>query len=148
MKLALTISAIAASALVLAGPAQSEKLFKARTTVQTDLPATKDATTLVLQISVPAGRWLIQAKTQAVNFGNADIVRCQLNKGNSTVLDGSGTQVGSTSGLPLVAMLVNQAVTKTTAATNIKFLCSHSETAQSGIYLDPGSSLIIEEVTP
>ena len=45
-------------------------------------------------------------------------------------------------------MLVNQAVTKTVSTTIISFKCNHTEGTQAGLYLDSGSSLIIEEVAP
>ena len=146
MRTALAISMIAASSLLLAGPVQAAKLFKARTSAQINLPTAGGEFTLVLQLAVPAGRWVILAKTQAVNFSASEIVRCILTKG-TTQIDGAGTEVGSASSRPLVAILVNQAVTKTTATTNISYKCGHDE-AQAGIYLDPGSSLIIQEVAP
>ena len=147
MRKALAISIFAASSLLLAGPVYAEKVFQARTSAATPLSATVDELTTVLQIAIPAGRWVIQAKTQAVNFGILETVRCQLFKG-TTSLDGSGTNVGSTDGLPFVAMLFNQAVTRTTTTTIISFKCNHTEGNLAGIYLDPGSSLIIEEVVP
>jgi hypothetical protein len=147
MRNALAISVFAASSLLLAGPVYAAKVFQARTSATTPLSATVNDLTTVLQIAIPAGRWVIQAKTQAVNFGTLETVRCQLFKG-TTSLDGSGTNVGSTDGLPFVAMLVNQAVTKTTTTTIISFKCTHTEGTQSGLFLDPGSSLIIEEVVP
>ena len=147
MRNILAISIFAASSLLLAGPVHAEKVFQARTSAATPLSATVDELTTVLQIAIPAGRWVIQAKTQAVNFGILETVRCQLFKG-TTSLDGSGTNVGSTDGLPFVAMLVNQAVTRTVSTTIISFKCNHTEGTQTGLYLDSGSSLIIEEVVP
>ena len=74
----LAISIFAASSLLLAGPVHAEKVFQARTSAATPLSATVDELTTVLQIAIPAGRRVIQAKTQAGNFGTLETVRCQL----------------------------------------------------------------------
>lgn len=146
MKTALAISIITVSLLLLAGPVHAAKLFKATTSVQTNLPTAGGQFAIVLQLTVPAGRWVIHAKTSAANFGTGDKVRCELVRG-TTILDESGTNVGSASSLPFVAVLVNQAVTITRNTTNIIYRCTHDGTV-AGIYLDPSSSLIIQEVVP
>lgn len=146
MRKALAISVFAASSLLLAEAVHAEKVFQQRTAASTSLPTAGGVFITVLQIDVPAGRWVIQAKTQAGSFADFDIVVCQLFKGN-TSLDSSETNVGGADGYPTAAIIYNQAVTRTTTTSAIRVLCKHNNT-QASLFINAGASLIIEEVAP
>jgi hypothetical protein len=146
MRRALAVVTLAVFSLLPAEPVHAERVFEARTTSQINLPLAAREFVTVMQLAVPTGRWVIHAKTQAVNFGAFDVVRCVLAKG-AVVIDRSATNVGVLDEQPVTAMLVNQAVTRTTGTTMIRVRCSHDETAGAPS-IDPGSSLIVEEVVP
>jgi hypothetical protein len=148
MRTALTISMIAVSSLLLAGPANAARVFEARTSALTPLSPTVNQMTTVLQLAIPAGRWVINSNAIAVNFGTYDIMRCQILKGTK-VLDASGTNVGQADGLPVAAHLVNQVVFRTLSTTTISLRCNHTEVDQTqDIYIDLGASLIVQEIVP
>lgn len=146
MKNSSRIAALAMLAIGLAGAqnAQAADTYFKQTTAAVSL--LNGAQTLLLQVTVPAGRWLITSELGAVNFGPGDFVRCALFSG-SRVLDGSGTFIGQADGYPPLAMISNQAVAAPTAPTTIRLRCNTDTTASSGAYIDPGANLVVTPIT-
>ena len=52
----------------------------------------------VISVTLPAGSWVITANATASNFGNGDLVRCRLQRGN-VVIANAATIVSSANGL-------------------------------------------------
>lgn len=148
-----TRALLAATAIAVALPGLSTEAaaatYSARTSSNVNLPAGGFQLVTVLTVrGVPAGRWLVQSKLSAVNFGNPDFVRCNLFAGASSV-DGSTTYVGSPS--PVVAMIVNQATLNLGAARTVTLQCQHdtSVTADSPVpYIDAGAAMVISPIAP
>jgi hypothetical protein len=146
MHYSLRIAAPAIVALGLAGAqhAQAADTYTKRTKVAVPLPT--GVSTLVAQVTVPPGRWLITSEVGAVNFGLGDFVRCELFSG-AKHLDGSGTYVGQQNGYPPLAVISNQAVASPTAIAVISLRCYHDSAAGANTYIDPDGSLVVSPIT-
>ena len=121
------------------------------TSAPTALSAAGATPVLVTSVIVPAGNWLVTAKTTAVNFAGADYVRCNI-KAGATLLDGGTTLVGNASGGPTgetgpsAATIVMQGLASTTSIQTVTLNCEH-DFAIAGEYIDPGAALRVVPAT-
>lgn len=118
-----------------------------RTTTDS-IDLTADGTPIIItKVSVPAGTWIVTAKANPVNFGDADYVRCRILVG-SVQKDAGATLVGNANpGLtgelgPSVAEIMLQTAIITTTTKTFKLDCLH-DNAQTGEYVDPGASIMV-----
>jgi len=95
----------------------------------------------ITNITVPSGQWIATAKASAVNWGEADYVRCVLMVGG-VVVDGATTMTGEAGGQPAVAEIVTHAKLSLIAPTNVSLACSHDRDI-AGQKIDPGATLIV-----
>jgi hypothetical protein len=116
------------------------------TTASVDLSSDGSPVTIE-QVTVPAGTWVVTAKANPVNFGEADYARCVLSVG-TIQQDAAATLVGNAapgpSGElgPSVAEIVLQTAITTRSARVFMLSCQH-DFATPGMYVDPGASIIV-----
>lgn len=152
-----TIATIAALLVAAGGIAVSQSrpsdaagpgVYWRKTTASTNLTSAGQTPTLLKSVSIPAGTWIVTAKANPVNFGQANYMRCSIVVG-STVRDTSATLLGNASPGPTgevgpsVAQLFMQAAVATTATQTFKLTCQH-DFAEAGTYVDGGASLVVE----
>jgi hypothetical protein len=70
--LRLLAAAVVVSALLLSSAANAADAFERRTTIQVPLSDTAGQWTEILQVTVPAGAWIVHAKATIVNFASPD----------------------------------------------------------------------------
>jgi hypothetical protein len=101
----------------------------------------------ILQLTVPAGSWVVTAKANPVNFGAADYARCVLSLGTQQK-DAGATLIGDASPGPTgeigpsVAEIMLQTAVTTVNARLFKLSCQH-DFATPGMYVDPGASIMV-----
>jgi hypothetical protein len=111
------------------------------TTAQTALNATPATLQVIASLSLPKGHWVLHADNSAVANGTAtDFVRCQLVSGSTELVQNS-TNIGSSSGLPLVAQVTETAAVSLTSTTVVEDACEHDGTNGATDYIDPGATL-------
>ena len=121
-------------------------VFMRTTTASKNLTDT-GAPLTILTVTIPAGTWVVTAKTNPVNFGAADYVRCRILVG-TTQKDAGATLLGNAAPGPTgemgpsVAQIALQAVITTTSSKLFKLDCQH-DFPTPGIYLDPGARLMV-----
>ena len=104
----------------------------------------------ILSVTVPAGKWVVNAKVNPVNFGAADYVRCRIMVGTSQK-DAGATLLGNAAPGPTgemgpsVAQIALQAVVTTTSSKDFKVDCQH-DFPTPGIYVDPGAKITVVSV--
>jgi hypothetical protein len=124
----------------------SADVFLRTTTASTEL-SDDGSPTLIKQVTIPAGTWVVTAKANPVNFGSADYVRCRLLVGG-VMQDAAATLVGNAAGGPTgetgpsVAEIVLQTAITTTTPRVFKLDCLH-DFPYAGLYVDPGASIMI-----
>jgi hypothetical protein len=105
--------------------------------------------TTVVQLTVPPGNWVVSSKATAVNFGMSDFTRCGLEAEDPYhqfyAIDGNtAVKVGDEPGAETATTIVNLAtVSKSGPPGIIRLICWH-DGGVSGIYFDPGASLVVE----
>jgi hypothetical protein len=132
---------LAACALLSAPSLGYAQSYETRTTGHVTLQAAGGATQTVVQLNVPAGTWVAFAKGTAVNWGDADYVRCGI-RIDGTPADGTTTMVGEADGMPAVAAFSSVYRFRATRATTVSLVCLHDAYNES-IYIDPGASLTV-----
>jgi hypothetical protein len=101
----------------------------------------------ILSVTVPAGKWVVNAKVNPVNFGAADYVRCRIIVGTSQK-DAGATLLGNAAPGPTgemgpsVAQIALQTVVTTTSSKVFKVDCQH-DFPTPGIYVDPGAKITV-----
>jgi hypothetical protein len=101
----------------------------------------------ILSVTVPAGKWVVNAKVNPVNFGAADYVRCRIMVG-TIQKDAGATLLGNAAPGPTgemgpsVAQIALQAVVTTTSPKAFKVDCQH-DFPTPGIYVDPGAKITV-----
>ena len=121
-------------------------VFMRTTTASTNLSDTGSPVT-ILSVTIPAGTWVVTAKTNPVNFGQADYVRCRILVG-TTQKDAGATllgnaQPGPTGEMgPSVAQIFLTTAFTTPSSKLLKLDCQH-DFATPGIYVDPGARLMV-----
>ncbi|WP_433291029.1 hypothetical protein ACQP2F_24435 [Actinoplanes sp. CA-030573] len=128
------VSATQSSAQAAASPGA---IFR-RAATSVVLPTTGGPADTIVSVPLPAGDWVLQAKANAVYFGQPeDFVRCGifLNYGRIPASVGSTAHVGTHlgSGGTYVGLLSNVAVVHTTAAGFAELMCSHDRTVLAGM---------------
>ena len=104
----------------------------------------------ILSVTVPAGKWIVNAKVNPVSFGAADYVRCRIMVGSSQK-DAGATLLGNAAPGPTgemgpsVAQIALQAVVTTTTSKDFKVDCQH-DFPTPGIYVDPGAKITVVSV--
>lgn len=136
----LLYSLVCSLALLRLSPANAASAFEHTTSSAVSLPNDAQATQVITQIQLQPGSWIIFGKASVVSFHNSDIVRCMIMDGGGQ-LDASATQIGPAANRPLVATVSVQAAVNTVQTTAISLSCQHDNVA-SGLYVDPGASLI------
>ncbi len=107
--------------------------------------------TVIVQMTVPPGEWTATSKATVVNWENIDFVRCFIEVQDSWnqfhVVDGATVSPGGNNGAEYVTTIVNQAfISKTDGPPSIvRLSCEHDTDGISGIYFDPGVSLIVTD---
>jgi len=132
-----TFALIAAASL----PSLAAGTLSAHSTSATPLSASGGVETTVLELSVPAGAWIVAAKASAVNWLNKDYNRCRVMAGADEV-DGATTMTGELDGMPAVATVSNLGTISTTVRTTFKLNCWHDFDVPNQ-YIDPGASLLV-----
>jgi len=118
-----------------------------RTTQTSKFLSDTGAPVAILSVTVPAGKWVVNAKVNPVNFGAADYVRCRIMVGTSQK-DAGATLLGNAAPGPTgemgpsVAQIALQAVVTTTSSKDFKVDCQH-DFPTPGIYVDPGARMIV-----
>ena len=157
MKLPSRLAVAAMGALALAGAATgiayaatsigsrtSDALIK--TTSSTNLSSTGGVYTVIETLTLPPGKWVLQADNTMVNFGPSDYTRCVLFSG-STGLNGHASMVGdpNASGAQgpgvYVATLSETSSVKLSATTKVGVQCGHDNTNGSTPYIDSDATL-------
>jgi hypothetical protein len=139
-------SAIIGAAAAAAASAAGAVYFRS-TTASVDLSNDSGVAVTVKSVVIPAGTWLITAKATAVNFSEADYVRCQILV-NGLQKDAAATLVGNAAPGPTgelgpsAAEIVLQAAVTTTVTRTFALACSH-DFETSGIYVDPQASIMV-----
>lgn len=141
MKRLFTPILIAASCLAGVTQAGAADYYYRKNTIAIDLSSSGGVPTTVQSANVPAGRWVVQAKTSLVNFGAADFARCVILV-DGTNVNGAGTMIGQAGGMPAVATVSNLAVVKTTLTKNFSVACFHDADG-SGLYVDPDGAMVV-----
>jgi hypothetical protein len=95
------------------------------------------ATPTVVSLSVPAGRYVVLAKTQLMNTGAGDSVTCTLKSGGTTI-DQSGTKI-----LPALASVAVPLQAVTTVATSPTLLTVQCSVLTAGGTADFNSLIAI-----
>ncbi len=95
----------------------------------------------VHSVNVPAGTWIVQAKTSLVNFGAADFTRCIITVGGVNQ-NGAGTMIGQADGMPALATISNLALVTTTATKPFKLTCVH-DASIPGQYVDADGAMLV-----
>ena len=139
---------IAATGLSAAYSANSSAadVFMRTTSASTTLSDSGSPIT-ILSVTIPAGTWVVTAKTNPVNFGQADYVRCRILVG-TTQKDAGATllgnaQPGPTGEMgPSVAQIYLTTAITTVSSKLIKLDCQH-DFPTPGIYVDPGARLMV-----
>lgn len=143
----LNLSAIAAtmtSLALLLGTADTARAGRVYLEVTSEnIPLSPNGSELaeveLLSIRVPAGKWIVTAKANPVNFGAHDFVRCRIVEGNIQK-DWAATMVGD--GSPAVASIALQTALSMKSAQTVSLRCFH-DFAIEGQYIDSGASLMI-----
>jgi hypothetical protein len=126
-----------ATAAATTGPNVVQK----RTTAQT--PLGKATSTPVEQVRVDAGTWVFHVNLSLVNFSGFDFADCALFEHT----DGIASQQVVVGDADVVVSNVSIQGARTFATTTtVKLACSASET--TGVYVDPGATLIATRVAP
>lgn len=115
--------------------------FSVHTTSHTPLSDIGGVETTVLQVSVPAGSWVVSAKASFVNWTNKDYDRCSLMVG-TTPIDGVATMTGELDGLPAVASVTNLATVITSVRSTFKLNCWHDFNVPNQL-IDPWARLVV-----
>jgi hypothetical protein len=121
-------------------------VFMRTTTASTNLNDS-GAPLTILSVTIPAGTWVVTAKTNPVSFGAADYVRCRILVG-TTQKDAGATllgnaQPGPTGEMgPSVAQIALQTAFTTPSSKVVKLDCQH-DFPTPGIYVDPGARLMV-----
>ena len=115
--------------------------YSARSNSATPMPAEGGVETTVLQLSIPAGTWVVSSKVSFVNWLNKDYDRCHLLAGAASI-DGATTMTGETDGMPAVATLSNLGIVTTTVKSTFKLNCWH-DFGVPNQYIDPDASLVV-----
>ena len=145
-KASMLVSAIIATTVAAAASAAGAVYFRS-TTASVDLSDDSGVSVTVKSVVIPAGTWLITAKATAVNFSEADYVRCQILV-NGVQKDDAATLVGNAAPGPTgelgpsAAEIVLQAAVTTTVARTFALACFH-DFETSGIYVDPQASIMV-----
>ena len=122
------------------GAAITQNDFVVRTTSATLLSNTANVKSTVASLSLPAGNWVIHADDSAVGLNSiADVVRCNLVVGTRSA--SHATEVGNSSGYPLVATVGITIGVRLTTATTVFNRCWHDNTTGSSYYIDPDANL-------
>ncbi len=139
---------IAATGFMAAYSASSSAadVFSRNTNTSKNLSDT-GAPVAILSVTVPAGKWIVNAKVNPVSFGAADYVRCRIMVGTSQK-DAGATLLGNAEPGPTgemgasVAQIALQAVVTTTSSKDFKVDCQH-DFPTPGIYVDPGAKITV-----
>lgn len=139
---------IAATGFMAAYSASSSAadVFSRNTNTSKNLSDT-GAPVAILSVTVPAGKWIVNAKVNPVSFGAADYVRCRIMVGTSQK-DAGATLLGNAAPGPTgemgpsVAQIALQAVVTTTSSKDFKVDCQH-DFPTPGIYVDPGAKITV-----
>jgi hypothetical protein len=123
----------------LSGEAGAAGLYETKTTAAVQLPAA--GWYYVAHLVVPAGTWVVQALSPAVNFGAADIMRCMIWV-NGTQRNASAAMMGGGDGMPAAVPVPNLAVVSLAYSTNVVLYCGHDGT-WADQRIDPGASLVV-----
>lgn len=97
--------------------------------------------TPVFSIQVPVGTWIVQSKAGIVNFGTADFARCTVLV-NGVNVNGGGTMVGQSSGMPALAIVVNQVQVSIATPSTVSLTCFH-DSYQAGLYVDSDATFLV-----
>jgi hypothetical protein len=140
MKTRLIAAAVAACSLFGVASAQAGTVYYWYTGGRVVMPW-GNGVTPVLSVTIPKGNWGITAKASPVFTGGMEIIRCGIYVAGSLV-DQSAVQVGSMNGGPLVGTLSSQWVGSFSQPTVVTLGCTHDDYNYSGMYIDPGASMI------
>src|SRR5207244_1579743 len=110
LRLLAAAAAVVLSVLLVSRAGNAADAFERRTTIQVPLSDTAGQWTEILQVTVPAGAWIVHAKASAVNFSSPDIVRCRV-RVSQRQIDVSANMFGFS--FYSVYTLVNQATIST-----------------------------------
>ena len=143
-----TAMLIAATGLTAAYSADSSAAdVFSRNTYESKFLSDTGAPVTILSMTIPAGKWVVNAKVNPVNFGAADYVRCRIIAG-ITQKDAGATLLGNAAPGPTgemgpsVAQIALQAVVTTTSSKVFKVDCQH-DFPTPGIYVDPGAKITV-----
>jgi hypothetical protein len=145
-KLSVIAAALVGVAAATTASATGAVYFKS-TNASVDLSDDSGVPVTIESVVIPAGSWLVTAKANPVNFSQADYVRCRIlvaevQKDVGATLVGNAAPGPTGEVGPSVAEIMLQAVVTTTAARRFALACTH-DFSTSGIYLDPGASILI-----
>ena len=141
LTLTLALLGGAMSPLAAAPASAAANVYATVSTAAIDMPTAGGAPVGILQLTVPAGSWLLSGKADPVNFGAPDIERCGILAG-STLADISASTAGTTAAVTNVKA---QAAVKLSKTSLVTLFCQHDHST-SGEYVDTQASLIAQKV--
>jgi hypothetical protein len=141
MKKIFSVLAVIGISILTINSSQAADVYLRKTTVATPLASTGGVRTNVLSVNVPAGNWIVTAKTSIVNWANKDYDRCRIMVG-ATQLDASTTMTGEFDFDPAVATITTQGAITTPVTRTFSLQCWHDFNV-GGQYVDPGASLLV-----
>lgn len=139
MKLNRKLLLVAGILASLAGEAGAAGVYAAKTTSAVYFPA-GPGWNYVTSVYVPAGTWVVQALSPAVNFGNTDIVRCMVYANG--IQQTTAAMMGGDGGMPAALGVQNLAVVTVSYNTTIAVYCGHDGSVPDQ-RIDPGASLVV-----
>jgi len=97
----------------------------------------------ILDLTLPRGRWVLQASETIVNVGPPDYTRCIIAADPATPLDQQSTYVGDSGQAATAAALSETAALTLTARASVSLYCDHRlpPAGPNLPYIDPGAVL-------
>jgi hypothetical protein len=129
---------VAAALAAVVGEAGAAGIYEAKTTAAVYLPS--PGWNYVTSVSLPAGTWVLQALSPAVNFGATDITRCMIWH-NGVMHNISSAMTGGAGGMPAAVGVQNLVVLTTTYNSTAYLYCGH-DAAVADQRIDPGAVLV------
>lgn len=100
----------------------------------------------MLTLSLPAGRWVLSASGDLVDWGPSDYTRCRIQVGGrqiaaTSTMVGNGAAVGAHGPASFLSPFSLTGAVSLTSPAAATLDCWHDATVSSGAYVDPNASL-------
>jgi hypothetical protein len=118
-----------------------------RTGAAHPLSADGDTRAVIISLRLPAGKWVLSAAGDLVNFGPSDYTRCQLvvrghEVGAVSTIVGDPAPPESQGAAGFLSTFTVSAGIALSAPSTASLQCWHDNTNGASVYVDPGSTLV------